>query len=197
MRAVIDVIINSLADMKLDLLPQWALVAVTLLLVLFTMKAMREQTTAMARSLSGEMFLRKSDQWDSDAMKAYRRKLAASLLTTPDDVPEERIQPVLNFFEGLGTLVRSGYVDVGVVWHEFSDCVERYWVACEDYVTIVREKSDDPSYYSEFEFLVRALQDHEYRRRAGFWRRLLRRKDVRTPSVAEVEDFLKAEEQTE
>src|SRR5437899_4496743 len=117
MMAVVDVIMASLSDMRLALLPQWSLVAVTLLRVLFTVKAMREQATAMARSLSGETLLRKSEQWDSDEMKAYRRKLAGCLLTMRvDDVPEHQVRPILDFFEGLGTVVRSGYVDVAAVW---------------------------------------------------------------------------------
>src|SRR2546422_603469 len=188
MRAVFDAIIASVAELRLDLLPQWALVAVTLLLVLFTERAMREQTTAMARSLSGEMLLRKSEQWDSNDMKAYRRKLAGCLLTMQiEDVPDRQIEPILGFFEGLGTVVRSGYVDIGAVWHEFSEVAEHYWVACEDYVATMREESDDPSYYSEFEFLVRTLRKHERKRRVRFWRRRLHPREFRTASTDDVQ----------
>jgi hypothetical protein len=197
-RAAADAIFASLAEMRPDLLPQWALVAVTLLLVLFTVRAMREQTTAMARTLRAEMLLRKSAQWDSDAMKAYRRKLAGCLRTMrAEDIPGHQIDPVLDFFEGLGIVVRSGYVDVEAVWHEFSDYAEHYWAACEGYVTTVREESDDPSYYSEFEFLARILRNHGNNRHRSFWRRLLQPRTARTPSADDVEDFLKAEERTE
>jgi hypothetical protein len=97
MRPIVDAIVAALAETRTDLLPQWALVAVTLLLVLFTVMAMREQTTAMARALRAEMLLRKSAQWDADAMKAYRRKLAGCLLTMrAEDIPEHQIEPVLD-----------------------------------------------------------------------------------------------------
>jgi hypothetical protein len=112
-RPIVDAIVASLAEMRPDLLPQWALVAVTLLLVLFTVRAMREQTTATARALSAEMLLLKSAQWDSDAMKVYRRKAAGCLLKSRvEDIPEQQVDPVLDFFEGLGTVVRSGLAPI-------------------------------------------------------------------------------------
>ena len=98
MRPIVDAIVASLAEMRPDLLPQWALVAVTLLLVLFTVRAMREQTTATARALSAEMLLLKSAQWDSDAMKVYRREAAGYLLKSRgEDIPEQQVDPVLDF----------------------------------------------------------------------------------------------------
>jgi hypothetical protein len=196
-RPIVDAIVASLAEMRPDLLPQWALVAVTLLLVLFTVRAMREQTTATARALSAEMLLLKSAQWDSDAMKVYRRKAAGCLLKSRvEDIPEQQVDPVLDFFEGLGTVVRSGYVEVEAVWHEFSEFAEHYWAACEHYVTAARKQSDDPSYYSEFEFLARRLRDHGNNRHRPLGRRLLWPRAARTPSPDDVREFLNAEERT-
>jgi hypothetical protein len=198
MKTAIEVIIASLSEMRADLIPQWALVAVTLLLVLFTVRAMREQTTAMARSLSGEMLLRKIDRWDSAAMQAARKRLAGSLLTLElEDIPERQTEPVMNFFEDLGTIVRSGYVDVAAVWQAFSEYVDHYWLAFgEKYAAISRQETGDQSYYSEFEFLVRRLRDYHPKRQRPFWKRL-RRQDVRTPTPDEVRDFLKSEERME
>ena len=96
----------------------------------------------------------------------------------------------------LGTVVRSGYVEVEAVWHEFSEFAEHYWAACEHYVTAARKQSDDPSYYSEFEFLARRLRDHGNNRHRHLWRRLLWPRAARTPSPDDVREFLNAEERT-
>jgi len=83
-----------------------------------------------------------------------------------ESVDDLVVQDVLNFFEDLGTMLRSRYLEVGPTWQAFSVHTRHYWAAFgEKYVTDMRAKYADQTFYTEFEFLARRMDREERRRR--------------------------------
>ena len=56
-----------------------------------------------------------------------------------------------------------------------------------------RQESGDPSYYSEFEFLMQTFREHGRRRGLALWRRLLSPRSLSIAGSEDVTEFLKGE----
>ena len=138
----------------------WALAVATVAIVLLQLRLTR-------RTLSADIFSRLNTRWDSPDMRRRRKRLAASLLSArAESVDDLVVQDVLNFFEDLGTMLRSRYLEVGPAWQAFSVHTRHYWAAFgEKYVTDMRAKYADQTFYTEFEFLARQMDREERRKR--------------------------------
>src|SRR5215472_11004820 len=108
----------------------WALVIVTVLLVRGQLSVAKEQRKI-------QLYLELRKEFDGPLISA-RKLLARQLL---DGVPHDKInEPVMNFFEDMGMLVRRGYIDGNMIWETFSYYVKMWWGVCKDY--IARERDD-------------------------------------------------------
>src|SRR5262249_8726950 len=107
------------------------------------------------------------ERWDSPVMRARRRRLAALLQNTRlEDIDPHIVEDVMNFFEDVGSMLRSKYVEIGPTWQAFSVVSRHYWSAfAESYITDMREDYGDATFYTEFEFLVQRMNREECRRR--------------------------------
>jgi hypothetical protein len=156
----------------------WALVAITWVLVRSQIKLSKEDLRVRLQTNYEEKF-------DSATLIAERKKLAEQLLTT---TPHEDIQePVINFFESVGMLVRRGYLDPDMVWSGFSFFALRWWSACKDYILEERRiENNDKTIFEEFEKLIDELYKIEIEKRH------LSRAELE-PSKQDMLRFLKAE----
>lgn len=138
----------------------WALAVGTVLMVWLQLKFMR-------RSLSADVFARLTEKWDSTSMRKRRKHLAQALLTKrPEEVESRLVEDVINFFEDLGTMLRNKYLETETIWHAFSTSIRLYWAGCgEKYVTDMRDRFSDPTFYTEFEFLAKKMDSKEARKR--------------------------------
>ncbi len=138
----------------------WVLAAATVTVVWLQLRLMR-------RTLSAEVFARLNDRWDSPEMRRRRSRLAAALKAMKvEDVEPHVVEDVINFFEDLGTMLRHKYIEIGPAWQAFSVVSRHYWAAFgEKYVTDMREEFEDSTFYTEFEFLARRMDQEECRRR--------------------------------
>ena len=164
-------------------LATWALVAATLILVFITIrfnartigaaaeqtKAVLEQTKAVEQSLRTDALARLTALWDSPDLRSRRRYVASSVLSSTDAPAELNVrEDVVDFFEEVGALLRSGRLDVDLVWHAFADAAEGWWMAHgRAHAARVRADYDDPSLYSEFEYLIEAVERENGKRSAG------------------------------
>lgn len=66
---------------------------------------------------------------------------------------------ILNFYEDLGYLTRTGVLQPQRVWNYYGDDVKMSWVLWEPAVKKIREESKDPMLYEHMEFLYHLLED--------------------------------------
>jgi hypothetical protein len=104
-------------------------------------------------------------------MKSKRKNAAVYVRQATDEtgkVRRERIHnegrddliDVLNFFDSLGTFVRTGAIEAHLLWHAFSPAVQRYWRGAEPIVAYLREDSDEPLTLSDAEYLSKKLEEY-------------------------------------
>lgn len=91
----------------------------------------------------------------SRAAKALIPKLAAQVDLSTD------LEPVLDFFETLGLLVRRRAVDEELAWNSFSYWLLRYAALAPDQIKARRRSESDWTYYEEFEHLAERLTQFE------------------------------------
>lgn len=109
-------------------------------------------------------FLRKEDdRFVSERMARLRSMLARVLLGTPEDFQniDEHADDVLGYFEDLGLMLRGKIAPVYLVWTVNAYYVLRYWETTRKYIDWVRREKNDPTYYTEFEFLHKAVAGQE------------------------------------
>jgi hypothetical protein len=66
---------------------------------------------------------------------------------------------VLNFFDTLGTFVRTGAIEERLLWHAFSPAVQMYWRGAEPIVAYLRADGDEPLTLSDAEYLSGKLEE--------------------------------------
>ncbi len=113
-------------------------------------------------SLGVDLLLRLEATFDGPEMKAARSQAAKALKCGTETAD---LEPVLDFFETVGALVRRRALDPELAWSSFS-----YWVTC--YAAIARDRiqarrslESDHTYYEEFEFLAKRFTQVEIKKR--------------------------------
>jgi hypothetical protein len=91
------------------------------------------------------------------------RSLAAKALRSDANAPE--IEPVLDFFETIGALLRRRALDEEFAWSSFSYWALRYAALARDRIQARRGAEADQTYYEEFDLLIRRFERVEVRRR--------------------------------
>ena len=90
----------------------------------------------------------------SAPLTEYRSALAKKKLKGEED-PDE-LYRVLDFFEGIGLLVRRGYLEASDVWELFSDYVLTIYADAKG--TMEDEQKSDPAYFYNLTSLVAEMQ---------------------------------------
>jgi hypothetical protein len=139
----------------------WAALQFTALTITFI--AIYRQLRTARSSHAVEQVAEYTRQLDHERM--IRHQLAI-LMAARDkvEVPSGSAITIGNYFEGLGSLGRSGYLDVTLLWRVFGLVTLRWWAVLETFVQRQRIEHGD-SVYEDFEWLVRALAKMD--RRAG------------------------------
>jgi hypothetical protein len=146
---------------------EFATLVATWVLVGGTLTSVWIQFLFTRRTLTADIFTRLNERWDSQAMRLRRKALAEALLAAKaTDVPPHLVEDVIDFFEDLGVMVRKKWVDTDSVWGSFCTAIRHYWKACgETYVTDLRHRFRDSTYFNEFEFLTKKMDKAEIERR--------------------------------
>lgn len=92
-------------------------------------------------------------QYASEPMISYRKAYAEKRLRGVTDPDEE--YELLNFFETIGDLTKSGYLNGDDVYNDFSDDV--FYLYADTRNTIEQTQKDDPPSYVNFVALVQTL----------------------------------------
>jgi len=112
------------------------------------------------------------DYFDGPDFLKQRQALAkqrlgqGKLRTLKDDDPPTELYRVLDFFEHIGFLVRKHHLHAYDVWHSFGGwAVPTFYDARR---VIEYEQSDDPTFYDDFVWLMRKLEEIERKRTGKF-----------------------------
>jgi hypothetical protein len=104
-----------------------------------------------------QLFLELANRYDSDEMNRRRSRLASTLLINRESL--EIDDTVLVFFENVAFMIKRHLLDRDLSWNTFGLDVCSYWSAVEHYVTHMRAVFNDPTLYSEFEWLNVYMRD--------------------------------------
>ncbi len=135
----------------------------TVLMAYETFLMVKESREASYRQIGVQTWLEFEKRFDSTEMVQARRKLATQL-RSPVPVPVSEISDTVpNFFEDLGTVYKTGYIDKKLMISSFSYFTTRYWEALKPYVAQERRQhGGDQTISEDFEFLAReTLQKSE------------------------------------
>jgi hypothetical protein len=159
-RAVLQGIQKGLIDPTA--LATWSLTLVTLLFAVITAYLAIVTARGVKQSLRTDALARFTTAWDSVDVRARRRRFAEWVLQNRGSIPDAAtsgVGDVLDFFETVGSLLRSGRLDKRLVWYAFAGAAVGWWIAVGgNYVREARKLSADNYFYSEYEYLVVKMQ---------------------------------------
>lgn len=94
---------------------------------------------------------------------ARKVKLVGNLPEWPDWLFRDAdIQAVLDFYEGVGHMVRTGHLDDEAAWNHFFFAADDFWQAARKYVEKERHShpGGDPTFWEEYELWLQATQPY-------------------------------------
>lgn len=127
---------------------------------------------AHTRNVAAYEFLRREDdRFCSEKMVRYRSKLAQILILKPNNYQaiDEYADPILSYFEDIGSILRQRLAPRYLVWTMNCFYVLNYWKILAKFIDWVRnEQMKDPTYYCEFEYLYKMMLkcEKKYTRKA-------------------------------
>jgi hypothetical protein len=118
-----------------------------------------ESKDASYRQIGVQTWLDLEKRFDSPQMLRARKKLAQQLRQKTPVKRDDISDTVPCFFEDLGTLYRTGYIDQKLATSSFSVYATRYWEALRPFVDEERRRYNADSTISEdFEFLAKTMR---------------------------------------
>jgi hypothetical protein len=138
--------------------------------VLLQLRKMRQQVQVTRDTAGYDLLFRLDARYDSSRTRQKRTSCAAMLrraLERPagqirDDFWEQHghlVEAVLDEFELMALLLRRGVIDGQAVWSLFSYQIVNYYAYCETTEFLKWVRSEDSSFYEDFVFLHKSMQD--------------------------------------
>lgn len=128
---------------------QFFAILISLFLIL---RQIRIQTNANMLALFSQM----EQRWNSEPLQIARHYICSThgeskRITRADEF-------VLSFFEDLGLYLRKKVLSADLMWEVHSYYVEHYWPVLQPKIEEFRLRSNDQSWYSNFEYLVNQMK---------------------------------------
>jgi len=80
----------------------------------------------------------------------------------PSKKPEQKaLQMLMNYFEGIGSLVKSNLLDIDSAWDMYGKSYFLAWEKVKPWVEGLRRQYDIPKVYSDFEYLYNEMKKGE------------------------------------
>jgi hypothetical protein len=162
--------------------------------------AIRAQDQRARLTLSVNLINQYIDAFESDRIRTARRNAAEFIVRattqegkfkwslSDDDSELEDLRKVLNLFDHLGTLVRSGAIDERYVWNAFFPMVQMYWLGAKPMVEYWRENTHRRFILEDAEYLNKTLSDYEKQQLVR-----INSPGGASPSWKEIREFLSGE----
>ena len=168
----------------------WIVALVTAVLAAGTIYLVKSQIAEQKKATGLQLFVQLTHDFQVDDMRRLRTQFARALLahrgSSQVDSDPLSDETVVEFFENLAHLTKSGILDLQMVWNYFSIAVECYWLAVRDLIGEMRRTEDeDLDLYRDWQWLA-----EEFLRLDGCRRSL---SVPYEPSKQRVEGYLQSE----
>ena len=162
----------------------WALVGVTWWLAKGQVSLLKGQLSIGQEQRKIQLYLELRKDFDGHLIE-QSRILARRFLENAH--AEEINEPVLNFFEDMGMLLRRDLLDHDMIWDTFSYYARMWRSASRDYIAKVRaDLGGDETLFTDFDYLSERMCDAEVRKRG-------KTRGELEPSPSQLKAFLEAE----
>jgi hypothetical protein len=129
--------------------------------------SLTEQNERVRLNLELDLLTRLGERFESSHF-LKRRRTAAKYLLDNAFVEDDSLEvPPLNraaidvcsFYDELGELQRLGVLRAELVWNRFGVLGQAYWPLCKLAIEKMREEDKEPTYFEDFEYLMRLIVD--------------------------------------
>jgi len=164
--------------------PQIAVAVGTWALVICTGWLVKRHLSIAKEQAQIQLYLELRKEFDGYLIE-QRKILARKFLdhASADEINE----PVLNFFEDMGMLVRRNLLDHDMIWDTFSYYVRTWRSASRDYIAKVRaDLGGDETLFTDFDYLAECMCEAEAQKRG-------KTRGELEPSPSQLQTFLEVE----
>lgn len=105
--------------------------------------------------------------WTSERMSRSKLDVAEALRAgvAPLDIPDKASSHIGDFWERMGYLTRTGYMNRTFVYEQWSMLVQQWWARLRPSAVAVRERDQEPEIWVEFEWLATQMAAMDRKRR--------------------------------
>lgn len=102
-----------------------------------------------------EFLLKFDDTFSNKEFREARATAAKTLIKhrAGKKIDISYVDDVLDFFEGIGLLVRERALIEKFVWHYFSYWLRRYFILCKTYIETIQQRPDERSRWKDLAWL--------------------------------------------
>ncbi len=133
----------------------------TIALAVIAVWAIRTEGKRVRLALGADLVFRLDERFNSQDMKEMRQSVARNINQSPN-LQSPNLQPVLDFFEPIGQLMRNGVLDKELVYCMFFRWIHHYRHLAKDY--IANERHNRPQIWEDFLYLHEQLLPLEQER---------------------------------
>jgi hypothetical protein len=151
--------------------------------------AARNQSKDSKNIASVQIIIIYIQQFEGKDMLLERSKLAEQILNKAEhkDIQE----PVMDFFETVGLLLRRKILDTEMVWANFAYYAILWEHVCRDYIKEERKlKNNDPTIFADFQYLADEMIKEDMRKRN-------KKREEIIPTNKDVQEFLNEEKEND
>jgi hypothetical protein len=153
-------------------------VALAAINYILTLRNTQKNMKLTLETRQAQLFTQIYNRWNSrDVVKSYGLVRYRHQLKSNDELLDQNgllkdpelytdYQTLNNFFEGLGVLVKKGMVDIGWVEELFAGRIIWYWEHLEPLYMDARKRLNDPTQYSNIEYLYNEMMRRKKTSRA-------------------------------
>jgi hypothetical protein len=129
--------------------------------------SLTKQNERVRLNLELDLLTRLGERFESPHF-LKRRRAAVKYLLDNAFVEDDSLEvPPLNraaidvcsFYDELGELQRLGVLRAELVWNRFGVLGQAYWPLCKPAIEKMREEDKEPTYFEDFEYLMRLIVD--------------------------------------
>jgi len=146
---------------------EWFWTAISGLVLASTFFAIYRQLRLQRDSAAIEQVAEMERVWTSERMS--RSELAVLLAiesgVAPLDFPDKASAHVGDFYERMGYLTRTGHLNRQFVYDQWTALAQTWWARLLPSTLATRERDEEPTIWSEFEWLTRTMAEMD--RKAG------------------------------
>jgi hypothetical protein len=135
---------------------EWFWSMLQFLIVAGTLIGLYRQLRLQSSAAAFEQLREIVQEWGSERLLRCRVELLRALRngTDPAKLPQGVGVVLLDYWETVGLLVRNGHVSRHLVWEDFGNVCEVWWVTLGPLIKLAREENGDAGIGEHFEWLA-------------------------------------------